>query len=68
MMRQMYRTYELYVRRRDGRVEFHPLTYQGSLSEVMSHVRGLVDETGAEAIEVRIGGETLFQVAAADSS
>ncbi|MGZ3376665.1 MAG: hypothetical protein ACXU8S_08710 [Phenylobacterium sp.] len=58
----MYRTYELYVRGRDGRVEFRPLTHRGSLSEVMSHVRGLVDETDADAIEVRAGGEVLFQV------
>ena len=62
----MHRTYELYVRRPNGHVQFEPLTHRGPVAEIMSHVRGLLDETGAESIEVRQGGEPLFVVLASD--
>jgi hypothetical protein len=56
----MHRTYELFVRQRDGHVRFEALTYPGVLAEVMSHVRRLVEEIDAESIEVRAGGDHLF--------
>jgi hypothetical protein len=56
----MHRTYELYVRRANGHVQFQPLTLRGSEVEVMRHVEGLLEETGAVSIEVRRGGDYLF--------
>jgi hypothetical protein len=56
----MHRTYELYVRRPNGHVQFQALTFRGSEADVMRHVEGLLSECGAEAIEVRRGGEHLF--------
>lgn len=62
----MHRTYELYVRDRAGRVRFEALTHPGSEADIIRHVRGLLDQRGAEAIEVRFGGEHLFTLAAAE--
>lgn len=56
----MHRTYELYVRHRDGHVRFEALTHPGALAEVMSHVRGLLEQTEAQSIAVHSGGEHLF--------
>jgi hypothetical protein len=56
----MHRTYELYVRHHDGQVRFEALTHAGTDVEVMSHVRGLLEDTGAAGVEVRRGGTYLF--------
>lgn len=62
----MHRTYELYVRRPNGHVQFEALTHRGSTSEIMRHVRGLLEQTGAESIEVREAGQPLFTLLASD--
>jgi hypothetical protein len=62
----VHRTYELYVRRPNGHVQFEALTHRGSIAEIMSHVRRLLDETGAESIEVRQAGDPLFVLLASD--
>lgn len=58
----IHRTYELYVRRPNGHVQFQALTHAGGLTEVMAHVRSLLDTSDAESIEVRSGGDHLFTV------
>jgi hypothetical protein len=62
----MHRTYELYVRRPNGHVQFEPLTHGGSSAEVLSHVRNLLEITGAESIEVREAGQPMFTLLASD--
>ena len=56
----MHRTYELFVRQADGHIRFEPLTHPGPMAEVLAAVRALLEEVGAESIEVRIGGDHLF--------
>jgi hypothetical protein len=62
----MHRTYELYVRRPNGHVQFEPLTHAGSSAEIFSHIRGLLEQTGAESIEVREAGRPMFTLLASD--
>lgn len=62
----MHRTYELYVRRPNGHVQFEPLTHSGSRVEILGHVRALLETTGAESIEVREAGQPMFTLLASD--
>ena len=63
----MFRTYELYVRHGDGHMRFEPLTYRGSPLDLLSHVRALLAERGADSIEVRDCGAVLFTLAAGEA-
>ena len=60
----MHRTYELFLRDRDGKVSFEALTHAGTIVEVMRHVRGLLAERGVESVEVCEAGERLFTLLA----
>lgn len=57
----MHRTYELYFRR-DETVTFHPLTCRPH--EVVPRAAALLDDNGAEEVEVREAGQALFTLTA----
>ena len=60
----MHRTFELYLRHTDGRETFEPLTHRGTHIELLSHVRRVLAERGAETVEVREFGEHLITIGA----